>query len=65
MTTNNDTITQLLNGLANGSHRTRPAIIIQQPNTTRTRPKRNKKTTVGVSKRKPGVRTTKRLTKVN
>ena len=65
MTTNNDTVTQHHNDLANRSHRTRPAIIIQQPNNTRTRLKRNKKTTVRVSKRKPGVRITKRVTKVN
>ena len=64
MSTNNDTITQLLNDLANGNHRTRPAIIIQQPMHTRTR-HRTKKTTVRVSKRRSGVRTTKRVTKVN
>ena len=62
MTTNNDTITQLLHDLANGNHRTRPAIIIQQPMHTRTRP-RTKKTTVRISKKKPGVRVTKRVVK--
>jgi len=65
MSTKTDTVSQVLHELAIGNRRTRPVIIIQNPRPTTSRPPptrpRTKKTTVRISKRRPGVRVTKRV----
>ena len=57
-----DSVHELINELNNGNNRIRPAVVIQPVPRARPRRKTNK-TTVRVSKRKPGVRVTKRVVK--
>ena len=59
--TSTDSVSELIHELNQNGHRARPAVIIQPHRPVR--PRSHKKTSMRVSKRKPGVRVTKRVVK--